>query len=474
MSYDLILRGGHVVDPVNGLDGIADIAFDGGKIAEVAPEITAPSAAEEDVSGLHVLPGLIDSHVHVSGWMGGGAGHNMLALAGVTTALDMAGPIDSVMDFAASTGTGLTLACIDYVRPGHTVDTTDPQMDELQDALIKARRAGAVGLKILGGHFPLTPAGSARVIELCAKEGAHVAFHAGTLDTPQNMHGLAQACELAAGHPLHMPHVNSYSRGFEGPAIQEAHNAAELLTGYPNIWSESYLAPINGNSAKCSNGIPESVATQRNLKAGGFHATRAGMAEAILAGWAYIHVYGDGVTYLATGQEALDAWAAADSDIGMSFFVNPAETTVNLAMLKRPDGTFAIDALATDGGGLPRNDLCERGLALVHLNALTLAQFVQKTSLAPAQMMGLSGRKGHFTPGADADVTVIDLARRHPVMSYGSGRAILMRGKVVGSGTTMIVPPEGVEAATSRGMTALTSTPGTFKPVRHAPLFAMS
>ena len=175
MSYDLILRGGHVVDPVNGLDGVHDVAFDGGRIAEVAPQITAPAAAEEDVTGLHVLPGLIDSHVHVSGWMGGAAGHNMLALAGVTTALDMAGPIDSVMDIAATTGTGLTLACIDYVRPGHTVDTTDPQMDELQDALVTARRAGAVGLKVLGGHFPLTPAGSARVIELCAGEGAHVA-----------------------------------------------------------------------------------------------------------------------------------------------------------------------------------------------------------------------------------------------------------------------------------------------------------
>ncbi|WP_428925811.1 amidohydrolase family protein [Marinibacterium sp. SX1] len=474
MSYDLILRGGHVVDPVNGLDGVHDVAFDGGRIAEVAPQITAPAAAEEDVTGLHVLPGLIDSHVHVSGWMGGAAGHNMLALAGVTTALDMAGPIDSVMDIAATTGTGLTLACIDYVRPGHTVDTTDPQMDELQDALVTARRAGAVGLKVLGGHFPLTPAGSARVIELCAGEGAHVAFHAGTLDTPQNMKGLAQACELAAGHPLQMPHVNSYSRGFEGPAIQEAYAAAELLNGYPNIWSESYLAPINGNSAKCSNGIPESVATQRNLKAGGFHATRAGMAEAILAGWAYIHVYRDGVTFLATGAEALAAWEAAETNIGMSFFVNPAETSANLAMLKRPDGSFAIDALATDGGGLPRNDLCERGLALVHLNALTLAEFVQKTALAPAQMMGLAGRKGHFTPGADADVTVIDLAARQPVMSFGGGRAILKGGQVVGTGTTMIVPPEGVEAATTRGMQVLLAEHGSFRPVRHDPLFAMA
>lgn len=384
MSFDLILRGGHVVDPVNRIDGICDVAFQGNQIAEVGPAITARAKREEVATGLHVLPGLIDSHVHVSGWMGGAAGHNMLALAGVTTALDMAGPIESVMDIAARTGTGLTLACIDYVRPGHTVSTADPQLDELRDALAKARRAGAVGLKVLGGHFPLTPAGSGRVIDLCAREGAHVAFHAGTLETPQTLKGLAEACQLADGHPLHMPHVNSYARGFDGPALQEAYQAADLLNGYPNIWSESYLAPINGNSAKCANGIPESVATQRNLMAGGFRANRDGLIDAVLAGWAHIHVYKDGVTHLVTGREALDAWEAAESDIGMSFFVNPAETTINLAMLKRDDGSFAIDALATDGGGLPRNDLCERGLALVHLNALTLADFVQKTSVAPA------------------------------------------------------------------------------------------
>lgn len=466
MSYDLILRGGHVCDPRNGIDGRMDVAFAGGKVAEVAPEITTAATTEEDVSGLHVLPGLIDSHVHVSGWMGGAAGHRMLALAGVTTALDMAGPIDSVMEIAATTGTGLTLACIDYIRPGHTVDIADPKGPELETALARARQAGAVGLKILGGHFPLTAEASGRIIALCAREGAHVAFHAGTLETPQNMRGLREACDLADGHPLHMPHVNSYSRGFDGPALMEAREAALLLEPLTNIWSESYLAPINGNSAKCSNGIPESVATQRNLRAGGFTADLAGLEQAVLAGWAHIHLFEDGVTRLATGPEGLAAWKAAETNIGMSFYVNPAETSVNLAILKRGDGSFAIDALATDGGGLPRNDLLSRGLALVHLDALTLAEFVHKTSGEPARMMGLSARKGHLAPGADADVTVVDLERRAPVLSFGSGRAILRYGAVVGSGTSMIVPPEGVRRANDLGMETLVAEHGSFCPVR--------
>ncbi|KMK68983.1 amidohydrolase family protein [Puniceibacterium sp. IMCC21224] len=468
MTYDLILRGGHVCDPRSGVNRVADVAFSNGKVAEVAPDILTPGKREEDVTGLHVLPGLIDSHVHVSGWMGGAAGHRMLALAGVTTALDMAGPIESVMQIAASTGTGLTLACIDYVRPGHTVDTTNPQMAELRDVLARARRSGAVGLKVLGGHFPLTSEASARVIELCGTEGAHVAFHAGTLDTPQNLHGLREACALAGGHPLHMPHVNSYSRGFEGPAIEEAYEATQILARYPNIWSESYLAPINGNSAKCANGIPESVATQRNLIAGGYEATLQGLEQALRDGWGHIHLLENGVTRLATGDVAVQAWRDAETDIGMSYYVNPAVCSINLALLKRPDGQFPIDALATDGGGLPRNDLCERGLALVHLNGLTLSDFVHKTSTEPARMMGLSARKGHLAPGADADVTVIDLERRKPLLSYGHGRAILRHGQVVGQGTTMIVPPEGIAAAQALGLDTIIAVPGSFHPV-HAP-----
>ncbi len=467
MTYDLILRGGHVCDPRSGVNGIADVAFEGGKVAEVAPQISAAAAREEDVTGLHVLPGLIDSHVHVSGWMGGAAGHRMLALAGVTTALDMAGPIDSVMQIAARTGTGLTLACIDYVRPGHTVDTTNPEMPELEAALARARAAGAVGLKVLGGHFPLTPEASGRVIELCGREGAHVAFHAGTLDTPQNLDGLRQACELAGGQPLHMPHVNAYARGFQGPALLEAYEAAQILARYPNIWSESYLAPINGNSAKCANGIPESVATQRNLIAGGYSADIKGMEQAILEGWAHIHVYADGVTRLETGESAVAAWREAETDIGMSYFVNPADTSITLALLRRETGRFAIDALATDGGGLPRNDLCERGLALVHLNALSLSEFVLKTSAEPARMMGISARKGHLAPGADADVTVIDLERRRPILSFGGGRPILRDGVVVGSGTTMVVASEGVAAAQALGLETIVAEHGSFRPVHH-------
>jgi dihydroorotase len=65
-SYDLVLKGGHVIDPKNGIDAVRDVAIKDHKIAEVAEHIQAgPAAKVVDVSGFYVTPGLVDIHVHV-------------------------------------------------------------------------------------------------------------------------------------------------------------------------------------------------------------------------------------------------------------------------------------------------------------------------------------------------------------------------------------------------------------------------
>ena len=467
MEYDVILRGGMIVDPANGVNRVADLAIADGKVAQVG-DVTGRAKIERDVTGMVVMPGIIDSHVHLSPWLGGAAGHRMLALAGVTCALDMAGPIDGVTRFAAEQGCGLTIACIDYVRPGHTVESVNPGMAELRDTLARARASGAIGLKILGGHFPLSAEASGRVMQVTADEGAYVAFHSGTVDTPQNVDGMRQSCELAAGNPLHLPHINSYTRGLDGSALIEAEDAIEMLGRHPNIWSESYLAPINGNSGKCANGVPEAVATQRNLERGGFEASKEGLAQAIRDGWAMVHVLRDGINHLQGGPEGLIAWQAAESDIGISFYANPPEPRLHLATARRADGSYAIDGLATDGGGIPRNDLCSRGLGLVHLDALSMEGFVIKTSMNPARVLGLSARKGHLGVGADGDVTVIDLARLTPVASFAHGKPILADGQVLGRSSRMLVPPEGAEHVRAMGMDVLIAEPGSMIPGRAA------
>jgi dihydroorotase len=97
MAYDLVLRGGRVIDPSQKLDSVADVAFAAGKVARVGPGLEAGPATDiRDVSGSIVVPGLIDLHTHVY-WGGTSLGIDAEAFcrsSGVTTAIDTgsAGP----------------------------------------------------------------------------------------------------------------------------------------------------------------------------------------------------------------------------------------------------------------------------------------------------------------------------------------------------------------------------------------------
>ena len=65
-AYDLVLKGGHVIDPASGLSGVRDVAIRQARIAAIAPDIPASRARVLfDAAGRIVTPGLIDVHVHV-------------------------------------------------------------------------------------------------------------------------------------------------------------------------------------------------------------------------------------------------------------------------------------------------------------------------------------------------------------------------------------------------------------------------
>ncbi|WP_337660365.1 amidohydrolase/deacetylase family metallohydrolase [Anderseniella sp. Alg231-50] len=89
--YDLVLKGGHVVDPAQAIDGPMDVAFRSGKVAAVQRDIDVPAGVEtRDVSGHYVTPGLIDMHTHVY-WGGTSLGidaEEYCRTSAVTTAID--------------------------------------------------------------------------------------------------------------------------------------------------------------------------------------------------------------------------------------------------------------------------------------------------------------------------------------------------------------------------------------------------
>ncbi|MFB3828180.1 MAG: amidohydrolase/deacetylase family metallohydrolase [Bryobacteraceae bacterium] len=97
-TYDLLLKGGHVIDGKNGISAIRDVAIAGGRIAAVQPDIPPARARKVvDAAGLYVTPGLVDMHVHVyagTGQRGAYSGDNSVYpdgftfRAGVTTVVD--------------------------------------------------------------------------------------------------------------------------------------------------------------------------------------------------------------------------------------------------------------------------------------------------------------------------------------------------------------------------------------------------
>jgi predicted amidohydrolase len=97
-KYDLLLKGGHVIDARNGVSAVLDVAIAEGRVAAVAANINATDALKViDVAGLYVTPGLVDMHVHVyagTGERGSYAGDNSVypdgftLRSGVTTVVD--------------------------------------------------------------------------------------------------------------------------------------------------------------------------------------------------------------------------------------------------------------------------------------------------------------------------------------------------------------------------------------------------
>jgi dihydroorotase len=93
--YDLLLRGGRVIDPARSVDGPLDVAITGDRIAAVAPRLDGGSATTVvDVTGQLVLPGLIDTHAHVYRYVTGrfGLEADMVGVqSGVTALVDQGG-----------------------------------------------------------------------------------------------------------------------------------------------------------------------------------------------------------------------------------------------------------------------------------------------------------------------------------------------------------------------------------------------
>jgi dihydroorotase len=117
MTSKLLLKGGRVIDPMSGLDGVRDLLVTDGRIAQIAPRLEAADADCVDCSGRLVLPGLIDTHAHVYEHVTGSFGLNADTCgvhSGVTTLVDQGGAscmtLPGFRHFVAAPATSRVLA----------------------------------------------------------------------------------------------------------------------------------------------------------------------------------------------------------------------------------------------------------------------------------------------------------------------------------------------------------------------------
>jgi dihydroorotase len=164
-QYDLVLKGGHLIDPKNGIDAQMDVAIAGNKIAAVAPDISASQAKKViDAHGLYVTPGLVDIHTHLfftTGAGGAWAGDESIQpdafsfRTGVTTMADAGSAgwrgFETFRHFVIDRAKTRVFAFINISGLGMLTDAAEQETSEFQPQevarLAKKHRDVVVGVK---------------------------------------------------------------------------------------------------------------------------------------------------------------------------------------------------------------------------------------------------------------------------------------------------------------------------------------
>ncbi len=443
MKYDFLFKGGRIVDPANNRDFVGDVAVKGDKVAEVAKEIKNDLSEQViDISGKIIISGIIDTHCHVARPYAKGAGYRMLINAGVTTAFDFEGPIEVIKQEITKYGCGLNVAVLEAIYPENGIKSNNPPVEELKKVINKNLDSGAIGIKILGGHYPLTPEATYNIFQITQQEKGYMGFHVGTTETGSNIQGVEEAVKLAEGKPLHIAHVNAYCRGYVEDPLLELKIVMDILKKSPNIISESHLALRNG----CYGGInkddiPISYVLRNSLKANGYQVSKEGLEEALRVKYAGVYALrGSRVKYI-YGEEAINYWKEREYKVGVCFPIN-RRRSAEVCVTERDNGNFVVDAISSDGGAIPRNCILSHGLPLVRFCALTISELVQKISLTPSRMLGLKN-KGHLSIGADADITIFDPDDAKVEIVLIKGKVSMVSGIIFNNPGTLIVTQRG-------------------------------
>ena len=155
-TYDLLIKGGHVIDAANGVDGLMDVGVAGRSVSAVETNIPESQGRRViDATGMYVTPGLVDLHAHATGFRGSMFPEEMCFPYGVTTMVDCGGSgwrtFDEFNKRVVQKSDVRVFALLNIVGQGMEGDVeqnTEDMDAELTAAKIRQRSDVLVGVKV--------------------------------------------------------------------------------------------------------------------------------------------------------------------------------------------------------------------------------------------------------------------------------------------------------------------------------------
>jgi len=390
---DLVICGGQLVFPDR--TTAASLAIDAGRIVAIGEDATMPPARDRlDASGLHVLPGAIDVHVHFRdpGYPHKedfASGTAAAAFGGVTTIFDMPNTLPTVADAASLAAKHEIARAKAHVDYGLYAVLGEESLEHI-DALIEG---GVIGFKLyMGNTFGRIPTPSTgamlELFERVAPTGKRISLHAETNSIMERRESRLRA----AARTDALAHLDSRPDVVATEAVARAAILAE--------WTGARIHILHISSAA-------ELAPLREAKARGVDIT---------------------------GETCPHYLLLSDADyarLGGIIRVNPpVREGANREPIWRALQDGLIDCIATDHAPHAREEKTrpdiwtvdcgfpgvetQMPLMLTHVaqGRGSINDYVRWSSLNPAKVFGLYPRKGALAVGADADLAIVDLDRR--------------------------------------------------------------